>query len=87
LIPDTTGSPGSTTRLKRIAQYQQALRELAALDQQLPFRNWPAVCQNARSNVWPPRLTRNFSIGGCEIAYHRRDAADAVIQDATKQSR
>ncbi len=37
--------PGSVARLERIAQHQQALRELAAFDQQLPFQEVTRVFQ------------------------------------------
>src|SRR5882724_4288470 len=71
--------------LKRIAQHQQALRELAAFDQQLPLQEvthgLPEVGVQTRSHL---DYTRDLPIGGCEVTCHRRDAADALIQYPTK---
>ena len=78
--------PGSVARLEGIAQHQQALRELATFDQQLPFQEVTRGLPERRVQTCG-RLdqARDLPIGGCEVTCHRRDAADALIQYPAKQ--
>jgi hypothetical protein len=78
--------PGSVAGLEGIAQHQEALRELAAFDQQLPFQEVTCGFPEARVQAGGHLdQARDLPIGGCEVTCHRRYAADAVIQGPTKQ--
>src|ERR1700759_4340358 len=78
--------PGSVGCLEGIAQHQQPLRELAALDQQLPFQEVTRGLPDVRVQTCRHLdQARDLPIGGCEVTCHRRDAADALIQHLTKQ--
>jgi hypothetical protein len=65
---------------------QEGFREIAAFDQQLSFQEATSGRPKIRVQICRHiDQTRDFSIGGREVANHGRDTADAEIQGATKE--